>query len=254
MSFIGKKVLPDFVVIGAQKCASTSLLSYIGQHSRVRLGRKKSTHYFDLNPSRGADWYAAHFPRHLAGLWGGERDWLTGESCPSYMFLPEVPARMAALMPHVKLIAILRDPVKRLVSQYHHEKRKGRAAGDFASFIAPSLELGWPVSGPVTEVLQKAAVPRGFYADQLRHWQNHFPRQQILAVSFEELLAKPDAVMGRIFTFLGLEPEAVDTSRVLNKGTGAADEPLDPALLERLGALYRSRNAQLAQIISQQAA
>lgn len=248
MSLFGKKVLPDFVVIGAQKCASTSLLDYIGQHSRVRLGRKKSTHFFDLNPERGAAWYAAHFPRHLGGLWGGGRKWLTGESCPSYMFLPEVPARMAALMPHVKLIAILRDPVKRLVSQYHHEKRKGRCSTDFAGFVAPSLALDWPVQGPTVEVLQKAAVPRGFYADQLAHWLQHFPKNQLLVVDFEDLIAKPDMVMGRIFSFLGLEPERVDTSRVLNKGTGPAAETIDPELLERLRAVYATRNRRLAEI------
>ena len=57
------RALPDFLIIGAQKSATTSLLSYIGRHSQVRLGRKKTAHFFDLSFHKGAGWYAGHFPR-----------------------------------------------------------------------------------------------------------------------------------------------------------------------------------------------
>ena len=238
-----RAVLPDFVVIGAQKCASTSILSYIGQHSGVRLPRRKSTHFFDREFDRGADWYARQFPRE----WFGARDWLTGESCPSYLFLPEVAPRMAALMPKARLITILRDPVKRLISQYHHEKRKGRVPGDFSAYVAGSMTAAWPVSGELEHVLQQAGVPRGHYADQLRHWQKHFPREQMLVVGFEDLIATPDAVMASIFAFLGLPPQKVDTSQVLNSGSGKG-EVMDAGLLEELRQLYAEKNRGLAAI------
>ncbi len=129
IEILGKPTLPDFVIIGAQKCGTTSLLSYIGQHSRVRLARKKAIHFFDYNYERGGTWYARQFPRSAVFPFrGGEgkRNWLTGESCPSYVFLPEVPSRMKGTVPDAKVIVVLRDPVKRLVSHYFHERRKQR--------------------------------------------------------------------------------------------------------------------------------
>lgn len=253
MIFFGGKVLPDFVLIGAQKCASTSLLAYMGQHSCIRLGSRKSTHYFDRNLDRSARWYASHFPKAPASLTGRvkPRDWLTGESCPDYIFLPGVPARMASLMPEARIIVILRDPVKRLVSQYKHEKRKGRVPMSFGPYVRQTLGLDWPVTGTPAFMLQQAAVQRGFYADQLSHWHKFYCRGQILVVGFEELVATPDPVMERIFRFLGLPPEKVDASAVLNPATGALDENIDPVVLEELRALYAEKNRCLAEIAGQ---
>lgn len=248
MTIFGKPSLPDFVVIGAQKCATTSLLAYMGQHSRIRLGFKKATHYFDRHHAKSVNWYARQFPAAPSSLWGKARDWLTGESCPAYMFLPEVPQRMSTIMPQVRLIAIVRDPVKRLVSQYGHEKRKGRVDTDFAGYVEQSIGMDWPTTGTLPFVLQQAAVPRGFYADQLRHWQKFFPREQILVVSFEDLIARPGEAMERIFEFLQLSPETVDTSKVLNKGSGSKGPNIDSDLLEKLRELYLGKNRDLPEI------
>ena len=250
--------MPDFLIIGAQKSATTSLLSYIGRHSRVRLGRKKTAHFFDLNFQKGAGWYAGHFPRirpwPISLFPSGsrsERNWLTGESCPSYMFLPEVPERVRQLLPDVKLIVILRNPVDRLISQYQHEHRKKRAGEDFEDYIAPSLAFDWPPKGDVESLRQRCAVPRGFYADQLRHWQTFFPAQQFLVLFFEELVRNSAETLKRVFEFLGLEPEAVDTSKVHNSGGGAGLPQLRPDLRTQLNSLYREKNKGLAEITGQ---
>ena len=251
----GARALPDFLIIGAQKSATTSLLSYIGQHSQVRLGAKKAVHFFDMNFHRGAGWYARRFP--LIRPWPlslffsgslGERDWLTGESCPSYMFLPDVPGRVHDLLPEAKLIVILRNPVDRLVSQYQHERRKHRADESFEEFIAPSLKAAWPPAGGIEYLRQRCAVPRGFYADQLRHWQLIFPIERFLVLSFEELVKSPTDTLNRTFEFLGLEAQPVDTSTVLNKGTGSRFPAIDPSLRIQLEILYREKNHRLEEI------
>lgn len=248
----GTRALPDFLVIGAQKSATTSLLAYIGGHVGVRLGRKKTAHFFDLNFHRGTRWYARHFPP-LSRFWllppAADRAWLTGESCPSYMFLPEVPGRVRDLLPEVRLIAILRDPVDRLVSQYHHEFRKGRAPATFEEFIRPSLASGWPPGGEIEAIRQRCAVPRGFYADQVRHWLGFFPRRQLCVLAFEDLVRDPGGTLNEAFRFLGLPAQQVDTSAVLNRGTGRSPDPVDPALRSKLTALYRHRNAGLSDLV-----
>jgi len=255
---IGGFALPDFLIIGAQKSATTSLLSYVGQHPQVKLGWKKATHYFDLHPERSARWYAWNFP--LAGNPAGfltgrpsRRQWLTGESCPAYMFFPEVPQRVLNSIPQARFIIILRDPVWRLVSHYYHERRKQRVAAGFADYVARSIDMDWPAPGDdMPTVRQFHAVPRGFYEDQIRHWLQFFPRQRFCIVRFEDLVAESAATMNRIFAFLGLGSHGVDTSQVLNKGTGARDsEVLDADLLRRLDDLYRERNAGLASLIGE---
>ena len=246
------RALPDFLIIGAQKSATTSLLSYIGRHSHVRLGGKKAVHFFDFNHHRGADWYAGHFPR--VRQWplsffspgkGTERDWLTGESCPSYMFLPDVPRRVRELLPDVKIVVILRNPVDRLISNYQHERRKGRTEESFENFIAPSLLSGWPAVGDMAYVRQRCAVPRGFYVDQLRHWQRYFPIQRFLVLSFEDLVKNTPATLNGVFEFLGIEQQTVDTSTVLNRGTGGKPPVIAQGLRHQLEDLYRQKNAGL---------
>lgn len=252
------RALPDFLIIGAQKSATTSLLSYIGRHSQVRLGRKKTAHFFDLSFHKGAGWYAGHFPRirpwPISMFFSGERserNWLTGESCPSYMFLPEIPQRVRQLLPDVKIIVILRNPVDRLISQYQHEHRKKRAGEDFEEYIAPSLAVDWPPKGDVQSLRQHCAVPRGFYADQLRHWQSFFPAQQFLVLSFEELVKNSAETLNRVFAFLGLESQAVDTSKVHNSGGGTGPPALRPDLRAQLETLYRLKNEDLPEITGQ---
>ena len=175
----------------------------------------------------------------------------TGESCPSYMFLPEVPQWVRQLLPDVKLIVILRNPVDRLISQYQHELRKKRAGEDFEEFIAPSLAVNWPPNGDMESLRQRCAVPRGFYADQLRHWQSFFSAQQFLVLSFDELVRNSSATLNAVFEFLGLEAQAVDTSKVYNSGSRAGLPALRSGLRAQLESLYRRKNKDLAEITGQ---
>ena len=252
----GFHALPDFLIIGAQKSATTSLLAYTGLHSGVRLGAKKTAHFFDLDFQRGVQWYARHFPfvgvlPALLPCFGvaHDRAWVTGESCPAYMFLPEVPGRVCSVLPGAKIIVILREPVDRLVSQYRHEQRKGRAPGSFAEFVAPSLTSDWPASGNIEYLRQQCAVPRGFYAAQLRHWLGYFPADRIHVIAFEELLAAPEDTLSGIFRFLGVTPEPIDTSTIHNRGAGNETVAVDAGLRAELEALYREQNAELPRLL-----
>jgi hypothetical protein len=253
---LGARALPDFLIIGAQKSATTSLLAYIGAHVDVRLGVKKTAHFFDLRFDRGVRWYARHFP-HIRALpfrllpfgASADREWLTGESCPSYMFLAEVPGRVREVLPDVKIIAILRDPVDRLISQYLHEHRKNRAPDSFEKFIAPSRHSEWPPVGEVEYVRQHCAVPRGFYEDQLRHWLKFFPANRLCTLSFEELVQEPTRALNRVFSFLGLASQPVDTSVVFNRNMGKGFSGIDSTLRTELAELYRRKNAGLEDLV-----
>ncbi len=115
------RVLPDFVVIGAQRSGTTSLYNNLVEHPQIASCIRKEVHYFDAYFERGSYWYRGHFPRaaelrRLARRHGAPV--LTGEATPMYLFDPPCRRRLAELVPDAKLLVLLRDPVAREYSQY----------------------------------------------------------------------------------------------------------------------------------------
>ena len=120
--------LPDFLLLGAQKAGSTSLYVHLMQHPQIIGVARKELHFFDYKSALGSWWYRTNFPtkaemaQRSAAL---GKPVLTGEASPYYLFHPHAARRIARLLPDVKLIALLRNPVDRAFSHYHHEVRGG---------------------------------------------------------------------------------------------------------------------------------
>ncbi|HLF41664.1 MAG TPA: sulfotransferase, partial [Acidimicrobiia bacterium] len=126
----GLRPLPEFLIIGAQRCGTTSLYKYLAEHSQFRSAtlKTKGVHFFDTRYDKGMAWYRAHFPSALYRSWFRARhgaDLVTGEASPYYLFHPQVPYRLAEHVPAVKLIVMLRDPIERTYSQWQHELSRG---------------------------------------------------------------------------------------------------------------------------------
>ena len=92
------RVLPDFLVIGAQKCGTTSLQRYLNEHPGVQPAFKKSIQFFSVTYDKGVDWYRAHFP-HEDEMQGGPVNGrcLTGEATPNYIYHPLCAERAASV-------------------------------------------------------------------------------------------------------------------------------------------------------------
>lgn len=199
--------LPSFIVIGAQKCGTTSLHDYLAQHPDIAPSRVKEVQYFDV-PSRyawGSDWYRSQFPLPRAGP-----PVLPFESTPNYLFHRDVPARMARLVPGARLIALVRHPGVRAVSGYRHEVRKGRESLGLKDAllaevdrVAPALAAG-DYDSPVLR--NCSYLGRGRYAEQLERFYAAFPAEQVLVIRSEDLFAQPRRVVREITDFLGLPP------------------------------------------------
>ena len=101
--------MPSLLLIGTQKGGSTSLFNYLVQHPDVLPPLGKEVHYFDFNYGKGVNWYHGRFPYRYQ-LGGGVR---TLDATPYYMMHPLAPERAAGLLPDVKLIAVLRNPIDR---------------------------------------------------------------------------------------------------------------------------------------------
>jgi len=199
--------LPDFLILGAQKGGTTALYAYLRWHPGITGPSWKEVSYFDRHYRRGASWYRGHFP-----IGAGDR--LVGEASPGYLFHPLAPERVRATVPEAKLIALLRDPVDRAVSHYHHEVALGREPLSFEEAIEAEPER---TRGEEQRLVREPGyfsrpwwdytyLARGRYAEQLERWFAVFPREQLLVLPSEELAADPGQAYGRVLEFLEAPP------------------------------------------------
>lgn len=209
--------LPDFLVIGAQRSATTSLHRYLLQNPAI-LGARltKGVHWFDTGYDRPLSWYRSNFPTSArrAAL---ERRFGTatvvGETSPYYLFHPEAPARIRQVLPAARLLVILRDPVERAWSHYHHEVERGFETLPFEEALAAEPER----LGDVFGHQHHSYAARGHYLDQLEVVWRLFPRDQVLVLLSEDLSADPDATLADAHRFLGVPPQPLVATRRWNE-------------------------------------
>lgn len=222
-------MLPTVLILGGQKCGTSSLQHYLVQHREVGAAQRKEVHYFDLNADKSQLWYRSHFPlrdtyRH------------TIDSSPYYLFHPAVPQRAHQLVPDAKLIVLLRDPVKRTYSHYHHACRHGLETLDFRAAIDQEEQR---LDGTTAFLLSHRSarsyshqhhsyVSRSIYAPQIARWYEFFDRDQFLFLSSEDLFRDPGEIVSRVQSWLGLSIELPLELTARNAGTYG---PLDHALL-----------------------
>lgn len=209
--------LPDFLILGAQKAGTSSLHQYLAGHPQVIAAREKEVHFFDNQFGRGSAWYRRRFPsRARLALERARRGApvLTGEATPMYLVHPQVPARIAALVPRTRLIVLLREPAARAYSQWQHNQRMGWDPLPFAAAIAQeeariAPALAAMAQDPLcvdTRFHAWCYKTRGRYLEQLQRYEALFPRDRILVLCAEDLFRDPGAVYDRTLEFLGLAP------------------------------------------------
>lgn len=176
--------LPTFVIVGAQKCGTTALHSYLARHPEISMSRPKELDYFieEGNWGRGLDWYRSRFDPAAA---------VRGESSPNYTAHPTfsgVPERMAELIPAAQLIFMVRDPIDRIRANWLHtysnraEHRTMREA-----VLDPAMDY----------------VARSRYHLQLSRFLEHYPIEQVMVIEQDELLSDRRETLRRVFGFLG---------------------------------------------------
>jgi hypothetical protein len=257
------RLLPDFLIIGAAKAGTTSLHSWLSHDPLVMVGSKKEINYFSYNYALGEDWYRSHFPRERdrpAFLADHGRPFLTGEASPSYLLHHWTPQRVAQLLPGVKLLVQLRDPVDRAYSSFEHRRRDGEEPLDSFALasaaeeerLAPGIErvLADPTYNSYT-VACWSYLMRSRYAEQLERWFQFFPREQFHFLTLEDLAAAPQRTLDGVHDFLGLpRRRAEQLPRINISSRHDADyDPLPPEVQERLQAYFRPHNERLYELL-----
>jgi hypothetical protein len=178
-------MLPSFLLIGAMKSGTTTLYWYLREHPDVFMATPKEPNFFNDHWHRGVGWYERLFAGAGAARARGE----ASVRYASYPDDPECPSRIASVIPDVRLLYVVRDPIARMRSHYLHE-------------VAALRERL-----PVEQALRENPIYLDFsrYATQLERYLDRFPREQLMVVRAEDLFVNPSLVLPRVCRFVGVD-------------------------------------------------
>lgn len=188
--------LPDFAIIGAMKCGTSSLHEQLRARSGLFMSEPKEPNFFsdDDRWERGLDWYRGLFNAASA-------EQRCGESSTHYTKLPTHPhaaARIHATVPELRLVYVMRDPLERIASQYIHEWSQREVREPFEEAVR----------------IHERFVSYSCYGRQLKPYLDSFGTDRVLLVAFERMLAAPDEELARVCRFVGdTSPEPVRWGR-----------------------------------------
>jgi hypothetical protein len=254
------RLKPGFVMIGAQRCGTTSMFLALASHPQViRPKYRKGVNYFDLNYARGENWYRGHFPTTAAArrAAAGYGEPVAFEASGYYLYHPLAIERLARDLPEAKLIVMLRNPVQRAFSAYKHER-----AGGFEQETSFERVLELEDSRLAGEVERMRREPgyqsyshrhhsyrrRGQYAEQIERVFGLFAREQVHILESEAYYADPPREYQRVVEFLGLH--AFEPQR-FSQPKAHPSEPMAPATLDLLTRHYAPHNERLAELLGQ---
>lgn len=177
--------LPDFVIIGAMKCGTSTLAAQLGAQRGIFMTDPKEPNFFsdDDVHARGREWYESLFD-------AADPNDLKGEASTHYtkaLRHPEASARMVAMLKAPKLVYLIRDPVARAVSHYIHEWTMGVMDGDIDKAFDDHPEM----------------IDYSCYGRQLAPYVDRFGKDAVLVQSLETMKADPQGVLERVCVFLG---------------------------------------------------
>lgn len=183
-------MLPNLIIIGAMKCGTTSLHSYLSLHPQIQMSKTKELNFFaeKYNWHKGLQWYESNFVEHPHKV-------IYGEASPNYTnysISPEVPKRMWATIPQAKLIYLVRDPIERMVAHYVHQYSAGRELRKLDEALA--------------DFQGKSYFQRSLYFAQLKRFLDYYPAAQILVIATEDLRFQRTTTLRKVFDFLGVNP------------------------------------------------
>lgn len=257
------RALPNFIIIGVEKGGTTSLFHYLTRHPNIVAPVHKEPHYFSLRYNRGIHqlaWYRANFPLQAelntpAPENGQARQ--TFEASTSYVVFPQSASRIKALLPTVRLIVLLRNPIDRAHSNYAHQVRLGAETLTFEQALDREMDSGRGAaeaervrSDPDYDsrfYYKSCYCQRGIYADQLPIWLETFPADRLLILRSEDLHETPAKIYTQVLDYLGLPAWQPDQFFPYNRSRRAT---MAPETRARLSDFFQPHNQRLYHLLN----
>lgn len=249
------RVLPDFLIIGAMRGGTTSLYRYLVQHPCILHAFTKEVEYFSQthNFKRGVNWYKGHFPKasQVAKLQTkAPAKVITGEGTPVSVAAPLAPRRIAELLPQIKAIMLIRNPVDRAYSHHQHEVRMGREHRSFEEALNVEAALLCNEEAQTAQIcnnngeksLRYSYQELGLYIDQIERWESFFPTENLLVLQSEHLFDHPVQTLNEAFEFLNVPKLELPFYKCFNH---ASKPDIDPAVRSRLFEYFEPYNRRL---------
>jgi hypothetical protein len=263
------RAMPDFLIIGGQRCGTSSLYYYLTEQHGISSAATKEVHFFDDFYTKGINWYRAQFPTSMYKYYVEhihKRHFLTGEASPYYIFHPHAPRRISEVLPNTKLILLLRNPIDRAYSQHWLEVKGRYETLSFEEAIKNEQER---IAAEREKMLSDEQyhsfkhrrytyLTRGIYIDQIEYWMNYFSKEQFLFLKTEDLYSNPASIVRQTLEFLGVPGEEIDTNREYKKykvpsktgyRTKDSTPKLDPNTRKFLVEYFKPHNARLYEFL-----
>jgi len=193
-------IIPNFLIIGAQKSGTTSLYFYLRQHPDIFMYPDKEIHYFTYMQDCSSEYHISlvEYQRLFSNVKGQKA---VGEASPSYIYSKAAPERIKAYNPDMRLIAVLRNPIDRAYSNYLHALRRGlEPLEDFYQALQAEeerIQQGWS--------FMFHYVAKGCYSDQLKRYYQHFDKSQLKILLLEDLRKASSSTIKGIYQFLQVD-------------------------------------------------
>lgn len=246
------RAFPNYIIVGAQRAGTSALNYYLSQHPEIFPSTQKEVHFFDYHYQSGERWYRACFPIKSKLIPKG----ITGEASPYYMFHPYALQRIKALLPNVKIIILLRDPVTRAISNYYKEfngPKKFEKSPIKEAMLNEELRLKDEYlamkSDPFYRSLKHQCFSykaRGIYYPQVKKCFDLFGRDNVLVINSEDLLSSTESSLREVFSFLGVDLHfSIQDTQPRNVGSKRYPSPVPAEVRDYLTAFFEPHNKKL---------
>lgn len=240
---------PNFLIIGAQKGGTTSLYYYLTKHPQVISAKWKEVHFFNNyrgqnNFLKGMAWYKKRF--HAS-----QKNKILGEATPEYLFFPFVPERVYSLFPNIKIIVLLRNPTKRAISYYRHNKDRKLEPLELEDALAAEEDRLYGEKEKIQHnpnyysynYERFSYKARGVYINQIKNWRKYFPKEQFLILKSEDFFADPDKTLTHVYNFLNIKN--IPLANYPHYGQNNYSAPVSPETIQRLNNYFKPYNEEL---------
>jgi len=247
--------MPNFIIIGAGRAGTTALYSYLIQHPSIVAALTDSDkswadiHFFEYITSNDVQWYKSHFPILFSKPNKHKNSLITGEYTSTYMYHPDVPKRIFNLLPKIKLIAILRNPVDKAYSTYYQQFRYGECITSFEETIdAEFRRIKLNSDNPnFKNYVAQNIIRHGIYADYLETWLEIFNKEQILILNSDDLKKSTKETLRHVFNFLNVSN--YDIANTSQQVSARKYPPINESTRKKLIEFYKPHNQRLNKLL-----
>jgi len=248
------RVLPDFLIIGAKRCGTTSLFSHLPEHPSIAKSHHDNMGFFNDNFHLGVNWYKSFFPTisYKKKIEKKYDKFLAFDVTTRYMENNTTAENIKKIKPEIKIIVMLRNPIDRAYSQFNLSVKEKTEKLDFEQAILEEMSrLKMENIGENEKKLEfpnkyRHYIKKSLYAMQLKPWFDIFPKENILVLSTEEFRNNDDKIYNEIFKFLNIPEIKIKNKEHMEKGEYS---PMSKETRQELYEFFKKYNTELFELI-----